>query len=69
MLDICWNLVLVSLLGKAGVRIMFDFDKIVLTKNDAFVWKGYSNQGLFMLNVSKIMNNKTSSSYAYIVDS
>ena len=48
---------------------MFDFAKIVLTKNDAFVGKGYSNQGLFMLNVSKIMNNKTSSSSAYIVDS
>ena len=27
--DIRWNLVLVSLLGKAGVRILFDSDKIV----------------------------------------
>ncbi|RVX03578.1 36.4 kDa proline-rich protein [Vitis vinifera] len=26
---------------KAGVRILFDSDKIVLTKNDAFVGKGY----------------------------
>ncbi|RVX05571.1 Copia protein [Vitis vinifera] len=43
-LDIRWNLVLVSLLGKAGVRILFDSDKIVLTKNDAFVGKGYCNQ-------------------------
>ena len=41
--DICWNLVLVSLLGKAGVRILFDSDKIVLTKNDAFVGKCYCN--------------------------
>ena len=49
--DIHWNLVLVSLLGKAGVRVMFDSDKIVLTKNDAFVGKSYCNQGLFMLNV------------------
>ena len=49
--DIRWNLVLVSLLGKAGVRIMFDLDKIVLTKNDAFVGKGYYNHDLFMLNV------------------
>ena len=49
--DIRSNLVSVSLLGKARVRIMFDSDKIVLTKNDAFVGKGYSNQGLFMLNV------------------
>ena len=27
--DIRWNLVSVSLLGKAGVRILFDYDKIV----------------------------------------
>ena len=66
--DIRWNMVLVSLLGKAGVRILFDFDKIVLTKNDAFVGNGYCNQGLFMLNVYDIINNNTSSS-AYIVDS
>ena len=41
--DIRWNLVSVSLLGKVGVRILFDFDKIVLTENDAFVGKGYCN--------------------------
>ncbi|KAL6338579.1 hypothetical protein AAG906_021294 [Vitis piasezkii] len=57
-LDICWNLV-----------ILFDSDKIVLTKNDAFVGKGYCNQGLFMLNVYDIINNNASSSFAYIVDS
>ena len=49
--DIHWNLILVSLLGKAGVRVMFDSDKIVLTNNDVFVGKSYCNQGLFMLNV------------------
>ncbi|RVW50491.1 hypothetical protein CK203_086825 [Vitis vinifera] len=37
--DIRWNLVSVSLLGKTGVLILFDYDKIVLTKNDAFVGK------------------------------
>ena len=37
--DIRWKLVSVSLFRKAGVRIMFDSDKIVLTKNDAFVGK------------------------------
>ena len=36
----------ISLLGKRGVRILFNFDKIVVTKNDAFVGKGYCNQGL-----------------------
>ena len=62
-----WNLVSVSLLGKAGVKIMFELDKIMLTKNDVFVGKGYCNQGLFMLNVSKILNNKAYSSSAYII--
>ena len=62
-LDIRWNLVSVSLLEKVGVRIMFDLDKIVLTKNDIFVGKGYFNQGLFVLNVLEIMNNKASSSF------
>ena len=42
-LDIRWNLVSVSLLGKIGVKIMFESDKIMLTKTDAFVRKGYCN--------------------------
>ncbi|KAL6326317.1 hypothetical protein AAG906_005511 [Vitis piasezkii] len=67
--DIHWNLVSVSLLGKAGVKILFDSDKIVLTRNDAFVGKEYCNQGLFILNVYDIINNNASSSSAYIVDS
>ena len=66
-LDICWNLVSVSLLRKAGVRIMFDSDKIVLTKNDVFAGKSDCNQCLFMLNVSKNLNNKDFSSSTYIV--
>ena len=41
--DIRWNLVSVSLLGKVGVMIMLDSDKIVFIKNDAFVGKGYCN--------------------------
>ena len=68
-LDIHWNLVSISLLRKAEVRILFDSDKIVLTKNYAFVGKSYCNQDLFMLNVYDIINNNTSSSSAYIVDS
>ena len=67
--DIHWNLVRISLLGKAGVMILFDSNKIVLTKNDAFVGKGYCNQGLFMLNVFYIINNNASSFFAYIIDS
>ena len=51
-LDIRWNLVSVSLIGKTGVKIMFDSNKIMLINNNAFVGKGDYNQGLFMLNVS-----------------
>ena len=40
----------------------------MLKKNDAFVGKGYCNQGLFMLNVSENLNNKASFSSSYIVD-
>lgn len=43
MLDIRRNLVLVSLLGKIGVRIILNFAKIILIENDVFVVKGYCN--------------------------
>ena len=35
--NIHWNLVSVSLLWKVRVRINFDSNKIMLTKNDVFV--------------------------------
>ena len=35
--DIRWNLVSVSLLRKTKMGILFDSNKIVLTKNDVFV--------------------------------
>ena len=62
------NFVSMSVLGKVRVRIMFDSYKIVLTNNDAFVGKGYCNQGLFMLNVLETMNNKAFSSSVCMVD-
>ena len=51
------------------MKILFDSDKIVLTKKDAFVGNDYCNQGLFMLNVYDIINNNASSSSTYVVDS
>ena len=50
------NLIFVALLGKAGVKISFKSDKIVMARNNIFVGKGNCNQGLFVLNVSKIIN-------------
>ncbi|XP_077214618.1 uncharacterized protein LOC143849484 [Tasmannia lanceolata] len=56
------NLVSVSLLGKAGVKVAFESDKLVMTRNGNFVGKGYCNNGLFVLNISEIMNENASSS-------
>ena len=63
------NLVSVGLLGKGGVKVAFESDKVVMTKNDVFVGKGYYNHGLFVLNVSEIINNNESSSSVYMIDS
>ncbi|KAF8018167.1 hypothetical protein BT93_H3152 [Corymbia citriodora subsp. variegata] len=37
------NLVSVALLGKVRVKVSFESDKIVMTKNNVFVGKGYCN--------------------------
>ena len=34
------NLISVALLGKVGVKVSFESDKIVMTKNNVFVGKG-----------------------------
>ena len=62
------NLVLVALLGKVGVKVSFESDKIIMTKDNIFVGKGFCNQGLFVLSISEVMNENASSS-AYLVDS
>ena len=62
------NIIFVSLLGKFGIKVSFESDKIVMTKNNIFVGKEYCNQGLYVLNISEIMNENASSS-AYLLDS
>ena len=37
-----------------------------MKKNNVFVGKGYCNQGLFVLNISEVINE--SESFTYIVD-
>jgi len=39
------NFVSVTFLGKVGVKISFESDKIIMTKNNVFVVKGYCDQG------------------------
>ena len=60
------NLVLVALLGKVG-KVSFEFDRIVITKNNVFVGKGFCNQGLFVLSFYEVMNETYSS--PYLIDS
>ena len=37
------NLVYVALLGKVGVKVLFEYDRIIMTKNNVFVGKGFCN--------------------------
>ena len=46
------NLVSRSLLNKAGLKLVFEADKLVLTRNGDFVGKGYCHGGLFVLDAS-----------------
>ena len=62
------NLVYFSLLERVGVKVSFESNKIVMTKNNVFMEKGFCNQGLFMLSIVENMNGKACSS-AYLVDS
>ena len=44
------NLVFGGLLNKAGLKIVFEADKMIITKNGDFLGKGYLVNGLFVLN-------------------
>lgn len=70
-LDIRKNLVSGSLLSKHGFRMVFEAEKLVLTKAGMYVGKGYVSDGLFKLNVAtvfpKVMNNNVT--VAYVVES
>ena len=62
------NLVSVVLSEKVGVKVSFEFDKIIMTKNNVFMRKEFCNQRLFVLSISEVINGNASSS-AYLVDS
>ncbi|KAL0555831.1 hypothetical protein IC582_004332 [Cucumis melo] len=61
------NLVSGSLLNQAGLKIILESDKVVLTKNGDFIGKRYLSNGLFMLNT--ISMNANASSSAYVIES
>lgn len=59
------NLVSTSLLVKNGFKCVFVSDKVVVSKNEMYVGKGYLTEGLFKLNVMVVdsMNRIAASSY------
>ena len=60
------NMIFVALLSNVEVKVSFESDQIVMTKNNVFVRKGYCDQCLFILNIYEIINEFESS--AYIVE-
>lgn len=65
--DIRRNLVSVLLLNRASLKLSFEAGKVVITKSDVYVGKGYLSEGLFVLNVTDIMNEKASSTSIYMI--
>lgn len=65
------NLISGSLLSNKGFKIVFESDKVVLTKGEMYVGKGYLCDGIFKLNVVSIVNENASNSTAsvYLLDS
>lgn len=49
------TLVSVHLLSKVWVKLVFEFDRVVLTRSGVFVGKDYCSDGSFILNVEKHM--------------
>ena len=69
-LDIRKNLVSGPFLSNKEFKLVFEFDKFVLTKGGMFVGKGYLTEGLFKLNVITISNNNNKNdASAYLTES
>lgn len=63
------NLVSGSLLSKTGFKLVFELDKVILTKNGMYVRKEYMSNVFFKLNVmTVILNINKISSPVYMVE-
>ncbi|GAA0140544.1 hypothetical protein LIER_35258 [Lithospermum erythrorhizon] len=64
-----------GLLNKAGLKPVFEVDKVVLSRSGEFVGKGYLRGGLFLMNVDSFINKNgytstyTAQSSAYSTES
>ncbi|KAI3702682.1 hypothetical protein L6452_28431 [Arctium lappa] len=55
--DVRKNLVSGSILNKHGFKLVFESDKVILSKGGRFVGKGYLTGGMFKLNINNVVNN------------
>ncbi|CAN1352537.1 Retrovirus-related Pol polyprotein from transposon TNT 1-94, partial [Linum perenne] len=62
------NLISAGLLIKAGMKLVLEADKLVISKNGIFVGKGYLSNGLFIVDASVLINENAVSS-SYLVES
>ena len=51
------NLVSGSLLNSHGFRMVFEFEKFVLSKSGIYVEKGYMSDGMWKLNVMTLVKS------------
>ncbi|CAN1246025.1 Retrovirus-related Pol polyprotein from transposon TNT 1-94 [Linum grandiflorum] len=62
------NLISARLLIKAGLKLVLDVDKLVITKNGVFVGKGYMSGSLFVMDTIATIN-KNSAVSSYLIES
>nr|GEU32732.1 zinc finger, CCHC-type [Tanacetum cinerariifolium] len=54
------NLVFGLVLNKCGYKQVYESDKYILSKSGVFVGFGYYNNGMFMLNLNKVLDDSSS---------
>ena len=67
-LELYRNLIFVSLLDKDGFKCVTDSEKIIISKGEVYVGKGYLTEGLYKMNVINVEINKSSNS-SYLLES
>ncbi|PHU18020.1 hypothetical protein BC332_13715 [Capsicum chinense] len=66
--ELCRNLVSISLLDKNGFKCVTISGKIIISKGEMYVGKGYLTEGLYKMNVMTIEINKSLNS-SYLLES
>ncbi|KAK8570584.1 hypothetical protein V6N13_032201 [Hibiscus sabdariffa] len=59
------NLISGGLLNKAGIKLVFEADKLVLSRNNDYIGKGFLNGGLFVIETQLNENKASTSAYIF----